>query len=181
MKVIGIIGSKIAGKETAAKYIAANYHGKQLAHSDILFEILSILHVEARRDNVIHLSALREKFGEDVLINAVNKKISEIDAPLVVVTGIRFKNELENIRAYPDSKIIYINSPIELRYQRQLHRASRVDDKNMTFDEFIALEKRNTEEGIAELGKSADYVIDNSGSLQDFHAALDLTMKEILK
>ncbi len=180
MKVIGIIGSKIAGKGTAAEYLVGNYHAKHLAHSDILYDILAMLHLPSSRDNAIKLSALRETFGQDVLINALNANIAKLDAPIAVITGIRFDNELKNIRSYPDNTILYITAPPDIRHQRQIQRAVRADDKTMTFGEFIDLEQRNTEVGIVELGKQADYTIDNSGTMKEFHAALDKIMTEIL-
>jgi dephospho-CoA kinase len=177
MKIIGIIGAKIAGKETAARYLATTYIGKHIAHSSILFEITSIMHVPATRDNVIKLAGLRKIFGESVLTNALNHKITEMNATLVIVTGVRFQNELDNIRSYADHLIVAITAPLEVRYERQAHRAARIDDKTMTFQEFAELEGRETEIGITDLIKQADVTIDNSGTLSEFHAKLDEAVK----
>lgn len=171
--IIGIIGPKLAGKDTAARYYATQYGAATHAHSDILYQILCVLDVPASRDNAIKLSALREVFGSDVLIGALNKRIADEAQPLTVVTGVRFQNELDNIRSYPDHALIYVTAPIELRYAWQQDRAERMDDIGMSFAEFEALESRNTEVAIRELGEQADYHIRNVGTIEDFQAKCD--------
>jgi len=173
LKIIGLIGSKVAGKGTVAACIKCKYGAEVLNHSDILYQILSMLSLPSTRENAIKLVALRKTFGEDTLINALNKKISEAKSKLIVVTGIRFENELANIRKYSQNAIWYIDAPLELRYERQCARRERDDDSTMSYEEFLKLESKITETGIEELGRKADIIIDNSGSLEDLYKKCD--------
>ena len=178
MLVIGIVGPKAAGKDTAARYIAKKCAGKSHSHSEILNQILAILNLPNSRENAIKLVALRQKFGPEVLTKALNKKINDEQAQVEVITGIRFDSELANIRSYPNNKIIYIDSPSELRHERQLKRQERFDD-TISYEEFIKIEKKETEVHIKELGEKADFKIENVGTEQEFLAKLDAIIKEL--
>ena len=180
MMIIGIIGPKGTGKDTLANYLADKYEGQQHAHSEILYQILQILHLPSTRDNAIKLVKLRNIFGKNALIDALNKRIERDHAELEFITGIRFENEYNNIRSYPTNKIIYISAPVELRFQWQQKRNQRADDASMSFVEFIELEKRETEIYIKELGNKADYKIENIGSEAELFAAGDKIMQQIL-
>ena len=181
MIVIGIIGAKAAGKDTIARHIAAKYKGNAHAHSEVLEQILRILKLPITRDNAIKLVALRKNFGENVLANALNKRIKNDNSEIEILTGVRFDSELQNIRSYPHNALIYIDAPIETRYLWQTQRKIRSDDSTMSYEEFVKIEKRETEIHIQELGAQADYTIINEGSLDELYAKVDDIMQEILK
>jgi dephospho-CoA kinase len=180
--IIGIIGQKKAGKETVAKYLAHVYGFKLHAHSDVLREILGVLNQPLTRMNHIKMVALRKVFGEYALVNALNKRIqTDLENGPVVVTGIRFQNELDNIKQYPDSKLIFIDAPAEKRFEWQKHdSADKEDDGSMQEDEFHRIDKNEeTEVNIVKLGELADYKIDNSGTKEDLYKKVDQIMQEI--
>lgn len=181
MLVIGIIGPKASGKETIANYIAGRYNGKSHSHSEILDDILSVLDIPNTRQNEIKLVALRKTFGPNVLTNALNKKIKAEDVSIQAITGIRFDSEYENIRSYPHNAVIYVDAPIEQRYQWQLKRGQKNNDAKMSFEEFQGIEQMETEVNIVELGKKADFKIQNRGSTEQLYAQIDAIMKQILK
>lgn len=180
MLVIGIVASKASGKETVARYIAAKYGGNHHSHSEILDDILDILGIAKSRDNEMKLVILRKTFGPNVLTKALNKKINQEAAPVQVVTGIRFQSELDNIRSYPQSKIIYLQAPVEKRYEWQIARAEKADDVGMSFGVFKELDQRETEKDICQLGETADYNISNDGDKEQLFARIDAIMKEII-
>ena len=180
MIVIGLIGPKAAGKDSIGSHIVKKYGGKKHSHSETLDEILHVLRIPNTRENVIRLVALRKNFGDDVLINALNKKIKLDHTDIIVVTGIRFENEFKNIRSYPKNAIIYVNAPPEQRYQRQSNRNYRADDPTMSYEEFLSLEKRETEIHIHNLGEKADFKILNTCSEQELFAKVDDIIKKIL-
>jgi dephospho-CoA kinase len=178
--VIGIIGTKASGKETIANYIAKKYGGKAHSHSEILDDVLAVLNVRNSRSNEIKLVALRKTFGAEVLTGALNKKIRAENAPVTAITGIRFDSEYENIRCYPNNVIIYVEAPIEDRYQRQIKRKQKHDDHNMSFEEFADLEERETEIHIRELGEKADFKIKNNATAAELFTKIDDIMKKII-
>jgi len=179
MIVIGIIGPKGAGKEAIAAHIARAYNGKMHSHSEILDEILHILRLPITRDNEIRLVALRKNFGPTVLTDALNKKIQTDNAAIEAITGIRYDSELDNIRAYPQNAVIFVDAPIRQRYEWQKQRDHKKDDSSMSFDEFEELEKRETEVNVAALGLKADYKIENDGTLEHLYSQVDAIIKQI--
>jgi dephospho-CoA kinase len=180
MMVIGIVGSKASGKDTIARYIENKYSAAIHAHSEILEEILQVLFIPNSRDNTIKLVALRDVFGKDVLINALNKKIKSDQNSMVIVTGIRFENELQNIRNYPNNKIIFVTADLKLRYQRQHERNEKADDAKVSFDKFLEVENAVTERNVNTLGGLADYKIENNGSEEELYARVDQILKAIV-
>jgi dephospho-CoA kinase len=179
MKVIGIIGPRIAGKETVAKYIAEKYNAAFHSHSEILDDILKILELPRSRENEIRLLALRSTYGENTLINALNKRIHSEISEIVVVTGIRFQNEFDNIRSYPQNTIISVEASLESRYIWQQSRGDKAGDIGMSFADFTALDNRITEQNIAKLMTQADYHIENNGTVEDLYTKIETIMKNL--
>ncbi len=174
MIVIGLVGPKRSGKDTVAEYIVQKYGAKSHAHSEIYNEILRLLKISNTRMNIIKLVGLRDVFGSNVLIHALNKKIQEDKAELEVVTGIRFENELENIKTYPQSILIYIDAPVEQRYERQLLEKQYQGDSTMSFEEFKEIEaKQPTETHIAELKKKCEYILLNDKGREELFEQVD--------
>ncbi len=179
MKIIGLVGPKRSGKDTVAEYIQEKYGAKIHAHSEIYNQILKLLKIPNTRMNIIKLVGLRDVFGADVLINALNKKIREDNAELEVITGIRFQNEFDNIKAYPESLMIYVDAPVEQRYQRQLLNHQYQGDQSMSFDEFKDIEaKQPTEVHIAELGKKCEYILLNDNGREELYKQVDNILKQ---
>lgn len=177
MLVVGIIGPKASGKDTVARHLAEKYGGRHHSHSEILDDVLGALRIPNTRDNLIKLVALRKTFGEDVLTHALNRKIKNESGILQAITGIRFQNELDNIRNYPKHLILYIDAPLELRYERLSSRRQKSDDQTQTFEQFKEEEQKETEIHIKELGAQADVKIDNTGSEHELFAKIDQVIK----
>jgi dephospho-CoA kinase len=181
MKVIGIIGSKGSGKDTLASYISKKYGAGHHAHSEILSDLLTIIRVPKTRMNKIKLVQLRKAFGENVLINALNKKLVQENRDTQVITGIRFDNELENIRQYDRNLVIYIDAPLEKRFEWQKERKQYAGDEDMSFEEFVRIgEKEETEIHIQRLGQLADHRIENDADLQTLYTKVDEIIKPFL-
>jgi dephospho-CoA kinase len=179
VKVIGIIGPRIAGKETVAKYISEKYNAAVHSHSEILDDVLKVLELPLSRENEIRLVALRATFGDDVLINALSKRVRSEISGVVVVTGVRFQNEFDNVRSFPQNTIISVAASLETRYLWQQSRGDKAGDIGMSFEDFAALDHRVTEQNISKLMASADYHIENNGTLEDLYAKVDAIMQNI--
>ena len=182
MIVIGIIGPKAAGKETIALHIAKKYGGMAHSHSEILDEILELLQLPITRENQIKLVALRKTFGPEALTRALAKKIRNENAPIEVITGIRFDSEFEHVRKYPQNIIIYVDADPELRFEWSKQRGQKRDKTvSDTYEHFLAYEAKETEVHIRELGRQADYKIQNTGTLKDLLGQVDAIMEKVLK
>ncbi len=180
MKVIGIIGQKAAGKTTIAEYIAKATGAKIYRYAEILDDVLNVLRLPVTNINEIKLVALRKEFGENTLPKALRKKIMSQSGELAIITGIRFENELADIRSYPKNVLLYVESDIQLRYQRQKLRNQKADDQTMSFEEFAKLEEDSTEKEIKALGQAADFKIENNGSEQQLFKQIDAILQQII-
>ena len=182
MIVIGIVGLKGAGKEVVAEYIAKKYGGIKHAHSEIYHQILAVLKIPDQRMNLIKLFELRKVFGENVLVNALNKRIREDNVKLEVITGIRFPNELENIKKYEHNFVLYISAPMDIRFERQRKRGQYAGDDIMSYTEFTRIDTEEpTEVLIRSLGEKADKEIVNEGSLEELYAKVDSIIEPIIQ
>ena len=176
--IIGLVGEKLAGKDTAAKYFVEKYNAGHFRFSHILDAILEELNLPILRKNEIDLGMnLRQAFGEHVLINALANRVKKSMAGFKIINGIRM-DELDVVRSW-DAKIIYITAPIELRFERYSRRREKADDAEMNFEEFKKLESGPTEADIPELGKKADFRIDNTGSLEEFYSKLESIIEQL--
>lgn len=170
--ILGLVGEKFAGKDAAANYLAEKYGAYHVRFSHLLDEILNILNLPISRRNEIDLGlGLRKVFGKSVLGPAVVKRIENSSSKFIVVNGIRM-DEMQDIKSL-GAKIIYITAPAEVRFERYQKRHEKTDDASLDYGKFLEQEKELTEIGIPELGKQADYKIENTGNLDDLYKKID--------
>lgn len=178
--IIGLVGEKLAGKDTVANYLVQKYDAGHFRFTHILDAILEELDLPLSRVNEIDLGlALRKVFGEHVLINALEKRVKKSLSGFNVINGIRM-DEMEVVKQW-GAKIIYITAPLEQRFDRYLKRKEKADDGQMTIEQFKVQESGPTEQRIPELGLNADYRIDNIGSLEELYKKIDTIIKPLLK
>ncbi len=176
--IIGLVGEKLAGKDTAANYMVQKYGAEHFRFTHILDAVLEELNLPISRKNEIDLGlGLRKIFGDHVLINALEKRIKQSWTKFVIVNGIRM-DEMEVVKQWGGTTI-YITAPVEMRFDRYNKRHEKTDDAQMGFEEFKEQENGPTEVRIPELGKQAEFKIENVGTLNEFYAKIDETMKQI--
>ncbi len=175
--LLGILGERLAGKDTAGDYLVTQYQAFQIKYSTILDEVLDILDLPKSRRNEIDLGmAMRNAFHEGVLWGAVKKKIAGAPHNIKVINGIRFQDEFDNAKAL-GAKMIYVTAPQELLYQRFLERKQKADDSTLTAQEFAKLEQEPTEVKISYLGSKCDFKIENVGSQEELYGKIDGIME----
>jgi dephospho-CoA kinase len=171
--ILGVVGEKLAGKDTVAKYIQQKTGAFHIKFSNLLDEILTILDMPISRRNEIDLGlGLRDIFGPEVLYKALKKRVLETDKDIAIVNGIRM-DEQEKVIKELGAKIIYVTAPVEIRFERYKQRQEKTDDAVMNFEQFKEQENELTEVGIPELGKRADFKIENTGSLKELYTKVD--------
>lgn len=177
-KILGIVGPMASGKGTIADYCNKKYNSVSFRFSSALFDILNILGLITDRNNLFRLSKiLRAEFGEDTLAIALANKVKNIEEELIIVDGIRRQGDIIELRKLPNFKLIYLDAPIEKRFERMKLRGEKADDATKTLDEFRAEHNLETELSIPPLKNEADCIIDNGGSVEDLYNKID----EILK
>lgn len=170
--IIGLVGEKLAGKDTVANYLVDKHNAAHFRFTHILDAILEELNLEISRKNEITLGlSLRKIFGPHVLVNALEQRVKRSLSSYRVVNGIRM-DELDVVRSW-GAKIIYITAPINIRFDRYMLRREKTDDAELKFEEFQKQELGPTELEIPELGKQADFKIDNIGSMDELYRKVD--------
>lgn len=177
--ILGLIGEKLSGKDTVAKYLETKYGAAHIRHSQLLDEILEILDLDKSRRNEIDLGmGLRKTFGDGILGKALAKRVKESKAEMIVINGIRFQDEIQNAHAL-GAKIIYITAPEETRYKRFMERSEKTDDASGSAEEFKKQEHEPTEVQIPSLGSQADFKIENIGTLDGLNAQIDTIVNNL--
>lgn len=173
-KIFGFVGHIASGKGAACDYFhekhAAGYH----RFSAILRDLVVRLYLPDDRDHLIRMSeALRREFGEDTLARVMAADVANDPAGIICIDGIRRVQDMMNLRQIAGFKLIYIEANPKIRYERLILRAQRSDEKNKTFEQFLADEQRPTETSIDEVKKQADIFINNNGSIEEFYIQLE--------
>lgn len=178
-KIIGLTGEMGSGKDTVAKYLREKYAAESFRFSDVLRALLGELEQSITRGNLTKLSkSLRDTFGENVLALCIAKKASKVgDETLVVIDGIRRESDL---LPFQDDQLtlVYIDVPLETRFERILLRRQNEDEHTKTLEEFKADHQLETERAVPDLKAKAQFVFDNSGMVEELYAQIEKLMTE---
>jgi dephospho-CoA kinase len=178
--VLGIIGPPAAGKGTIAAYLEQSHGAGKLRFSDTLHAILTRLHVEQTRDNLIVLSeVIRERCGEDVLARAMMIGVEKSPQPIVVIDGVRREGDIALFRTMPNFHLLAVTAEAEARYERSKARAEKPEESTQKLEDFMALENRSTEVSARELMSQAEITIDNNGSLEELYRHVDEYLRSL--
>lgn len=179
--ILGLVGLLSCGKEATKRYLAEKYNAKDCKYSTILSDILKRANIPISRENLQKISTvLRQNFGEDLLAKAIAVDASVLDSNIIVIDGVRRLEDIEYLVKLPNFFLIRIEAELELRYKRQTERGEKVDDKEKTFGQFIKDHEAEADRLIPEVMKTANYSIDNNGTLEDLHKQVDEIIEEIL-
>lgn len=176
---IAVIGKIGAGKETIfqairdfgnAKISESAYRTSIHHFSDPLNEILDVLFLPRERANQQGLSTvLRQRFGEELLGNVLQRRALADSAGIVILDGVRRPQDVAMFRKMPNSFLLLVSALPEIRWQRLRNRADRPGDAEKTWGQFQKEDVAESESMIEKIGTQADYVIDNSGTVEDLH------------
>lgn len=180
--ILGLTGRIGSGKDTVAKYLIDKYEGQSFSYSDALKEVLAIYNLPITRENQQKLSTLlRQNFSEDILANAMEKKVVEALGPIVAITNVRREADVADIKNLPNFFLIYVDASPQIRYERYIKRNQSLGDTEMTFEEFINKDNAESEAQIEGLKEKADFIIANNGALEELFAQIDEISTKIIK
>lgn len=178
MKIVAFTGMPCSGK-TEAVEIAKAMGIPVIRMGDVVWGEVKNRGLELNDENVGTVAnMMREKHGKNIWARRTVDKIKSLNiANNIVVDGIRnveevnlFKKELSN-----NFVIIAITASDEVRKKRSLSRG-RKDDSNDIKD-IEERDKRELRWGIGNVIASADIVISNEGSIDEFRRLV----KEVLQ
>jgi dephospho-CoA kinase len=167
MRVIGVVGMPASGKGEFSR-IALEAGIPVIVMGDMIRKAVREAGLEPNDTNFgATANRLRAERGMDAIAQLCVPEIRSLDAPLVLVDGIRGDTEVTLFRKnFTGFTLISIESPFEKRLARIAARA-RSDD----FTTADALRNRDERElgwGLGNALKQADIHIKNEGTLDEF-------------
>ncbi|MDD2807963.1 MAG: AAA family ATPase [Patescibacteria group bacterium] len=172
--IIGFTGQMASGKGTATEYLKKKYSVATYRFSTPLRDVLHRIYVEVNRHNMQTLSsALRSAFGDDLLASIIATDASNEKNDFVVIDGIRRHPDIKYLKKIPGFHLVHIKADQKLRWERMTKRAENADDVNKTLTEFQADEKKEAEVHILEVAQTAEFTIDNNGSLENLYQNIE--------
>jgi dCMP deaminase len=180
--IIGLTGTNGAGKTVTAEYLRSKgFHFHSL--SDEIREELERQGQEATRANLIELgNQLRAEYGPAVLAERIKAKLRPDWN--YVVDSIRNPYEVKALRSARDFRLLKVDAPVELRYERVRQRGG--PRTPASFEEFVELERREFEspnpanQQLRATYELADLTVWNDGPLEALQGRLDQVVREWL-
>lgn len=176
-KIIGIVGETGSGKNIFCEELEKN-QSVEIISSSVLLRKALLVFIEDKNITKQDLQWMAlvffDRFGKEVLANAIKKNLLESEKKTAVFNGMRMMPDYEMIKSI-GGKVVYITADSKIRWERIQNRGEKKDDK-CPYEKFLEIESAETELAISKIGGKADYKIENNGSLEEFHQKI----KEIL-
>jgi len=182
--ILGLIGEKGSGKGTVSDYLISQYGAVHYGTSKILRRTLEDLYVHVSRDNLVKLAlVLKEGYGPSVIIDSLIQDMEKNGSDIIIADGIRMHGDVEPFRKKYGNNffLIYVTADLRLRYERTKKRKEKEGEDKATFEEFLEEEGRLTEVSIHEIGRQANFKLNNNGTSEELKKQVDDMMKKILK
>src|SRR5215831_2464894 len=180
--LIGLTGRNAAGKGEVARYLQKkSFYYYSL--SDVIRDEIRSRGLDPTRELLIVIgNELRQRYGANILAERILAKIE--DDKHYVIDSIRNPAEVDAFRAAKHFKLIRIEAPPEVRFQRILKRHRESDPQ--TLEEFIELENReaegdDTSQNLVKVELMADHALTNDGSLETLYPQIDELLLRLLK
>lgn len=139
--ILGIVGPICSGKDEAAALLKRRGF-EMFSLGDILREEMAAKGIVVTREALQKFgNDLREREGAGAISERILARVKE--GGNYLVQGFRNPAEIEAFRKRKDFVLVAIDSPQKVRYARMRMRGREQDPR--TFEEFLALEKREFE------------------------------------
>ena len=180
--LIGLTGRNAAGKGEVAKHLQTKgflYYSL----SDAIREEIKSHGQQPTREILIRTgNELRQKFGPGVLAERILKHI-EYDKNYVI-DSIRNPAEVTVLRHAQHFRLVLVEAPIEVRFERSVLRSRESDP--ITFEKFVELETREsagdeTSQNLIQVELLADETLHNDGPLDRLHPKVDELAARLLR
>jgi len=180
--LIGLTGRNAAGKGEVVKYLQTkSFYSYSL--SDAIREEIRIRGQEPTREVLIQTgNELRHRFGPSVLAERILQRLD--DDKNYVIDSIRNPAEVDAFRRAKHFRLIRIEAPVEVRFQRTVRRGRENDPSSL--DKFIELENRElvgdeASQNLAQVEGMADETLVNNGPLDVLYPQIDSLIARLLR
>ncbi len=113
-------------------------------------------------------SLIREVFGEDAFVRAVDKFLDGFEGSTIIFDGPRKVNLIRKIEERTEAKIIFIDAIPEIRYEGIIERSEKQNESTLSYEQFLEQENLKTEGEMEEIRALADIVVENNGEREEF-------------
>ena len=126
---------------------------------------------------------LKEGYGPSVIIDSLIMDMEKNGSDVIIADGIRMHGDVEPFKKKygKDFYLVYVWANTRIRFERTKSRKEKDGEDNTTFQQFLEEEAKLTEISIQEIGKQADFKINNNGMEDELNKQVDEMMKVILK
>lgn len=180
--IVGITGSFGAGKGAVVEYLVASRGFKHLSVSGFITEEVQRRGLPVDRDSMtIVANDLRLEHGASFFIDSLYTKALKKGGN-VVIESLRAIAEVRRLKEL-GGVVFGVDARPEVRYERAFLRGSEKD--KVDFGKWLEQEKAEmnpedpTKQDIFGSLKESSRVIDNNGSLEDLHHAVDAVLADV--
>lgn len=165
--ILGLTGPNAAGKGEAARLLSENGYAIH-SLSDVLREQARQCGLDLGRETLIRLGQeLRRAEGPGVLARRILPRLSDP----AVVDSVRAPAEVEVLRTLHGFRLLGIDAPLEVRWQRAVARGREGDIPDLQTFQERELRENGRSPDSQQLGATlalADAVVVNNGDLEEF-------------
>jgi len=179
MKIVAFVGMPASGKGEASK-VALSLGMPVVNMGDVIREEVVRSGADMSDTNTGTIAMkLRNRNGADVVAVRCTPKILSFDASVVVVDGVRSVDEVEYFKGKfgDDFVLVAVEASAGQRLERiqRRKRADRIIDR----EGFLSREERELGWGIKAAIEHADMVVENNGSITEFHKKIKQLLEGI--
>jgi dephospho-CoA kinase len=181
MKIIAIAGMPCSGKGEFIDYLKAKGI-PAVTMSEVVEKEMEDKGIEVNNKNLReYATKLRKEKGMDIVAKMCLPLIerSSKGANLLLIDGIRGYDEVKLFKKELTKDFILVSlfaSP-KIRYERAKNRGKRSDMK--TWEEFEWRDEVELGWGLGNAIALSDYIVDNSGSLEQMHKKIDEVLSKL--
>ena len=145
--IIAAVGKNASGKDYFLEFISREFGVPMLSVGDIVRELADAEGLEKTRDNLHYISKkYMSTYGQDFFPKKLIERIKEMDAPTVLVSGIRPPSDVHSFKEAFGDQFFLVGIVVESdrkRWERTVARGSARD--HVTFEQFLELDKHEEE------------------------------------
>jgi dephospho-CoA kinase len=184
LPVIGVAGTLCSGQDAFGEYLEGSFGYYLGSTSDLVRKEALRLAGSIERPILQEIGrALRYENGAGYFVDLALGE-SKVAGKPPVVTGIRTLGEVASIEG-AGGLMVFTDAPADQRYERMVAR-KRDGESALSFDEFMAREAIEYYQGDKpedfnrrDIEKLADYKLENAGSIEEFHVAINGLMARL--